>query len=161
MYRALERIMAMDEDAWRRHANPWSVWTRFGLLPLLALAAWSRVWIGPWWLVPLGLVVFWTWYNPRAFYPPAHTNHWASRGVLGERRFLARKTRPIPRHHEHAALLLGGISFVGIAVLVYGLMVLQAWTVMTGLVLAMGAKAWFVDRMVWLHDEVHAPGRQY
>jgi hypothetical protein len=27
-----------------RHANPVSVWTRFAVLPLLALAVWSREW---------------------------------------------------------------------------------------------------------------------
>lgn len=47
----LERKIAaafnMSEDAWARHANPWSVWTRIATaLPLLILAVWSRVWLG-------------------------------------------------------------------------------------------------------------------
>lgn len=37
---------AMNEEAWGRHANPWSVWTRFLALPLLVLAIWSRARIG-------------------------------------------------------------------------------------------------------------------
>jgi hypothetical protein len=32
------RLMAMDDRAWARHANPWSVWTRFATLPFLLLA---------------------------------------------------------------------------------------------------------------------------
>ena len=44
----LERLMKMDDAAWKRHANPWSAWTRTLILPLLALTVWSRVWIG-WW----------------------------------------------------------------------------------------------------------------
>jgi hypothetical protein len=48
VFRSLERLMAMDDRVWRRHANPWSGWTRVTVLPLLVLAIWSRVWIG-WW----------------------------------------------------------------------------------------------------------------
>jgi hypothetical protein len=44
----LERKIAaafqMGDEAWLRHANPWSGWTRFAtVLPLLSLAVWSRV----------------------------------------------------------------------------------------------------------------------
>ena len=28
---------AMTDDAWKRHANPWSVWTRFAAIPLMIL----------------------------------------------------------------------------------------------------------------------------
>jgi hypothetical protein len=35
----------MTDDAWQRHANPWSVWTRFAAIPLMILAIWSRVWL--------------------------------------------------------------------------------------------------------------------
>ncbi len=44
--RVLERAMAMDDTTWARHANPWSVWTRVPILPALALAIYSRAWIG-------------------------------------------------------------------------------------------------------------------
>jgi hypothetical protein len=33
--------------SWLRHANPISVWTRFAVLPLLALSIWSRAWVAP------------------------------------------------------------------------------------------------------------------
>jgi len=46
--RALEVALAMDDATWRRHANPWSVWTRATVLPLVIVAVWSRVWLGPW-----------------------------------------------------------------------------------------------------------------
>ncbi|RSN29438.1 hypothetical protein DL990_24845 [Amycolatopsis sp. WAC 01416] len=32
----------MDDEAWRRHANPWSAWARFAAIPLMPLAIWSR-----------------------------------------------------------------------------------------------------------------------
>lgn len=38
----------MTDESWRRHANPWSVWTRFAAIPAVVLAIWSRTWIG-WW----------------------------------------------------------------------------------------------------------------
>lgn len=41
----IARAHRMDDAAWARHANPWSVWTRVPILLLLALAIWSRAWI--------------------------------------------------------------------------------------------------------------------
>ncbi len=49
----------MTDDAWKRHANPWSVWTRFAAIPLMILAIWSRVWLGWWCLVPIAAVEVW------------------------------------------------------------------------------------------------------
>ena len=40
--------MRMDDATWRRHANPWSVWTCATVLPVIIFAVWSRVWIGRW-----------------------------------------------------------------------------------------------------------------
>ncbi|MEN8260650.1 MAG: DUF6653 family protein [Pseudomonadota bacterium] len=34
--KAMADAMGMDEATWLRHANPWSVWSRFIILPLLA-----------------------------------------------------------------------------------------------------------------------------
>jgi hypothetical protein len=56
VFRSLERLMAMDDRVWRRHANPWSGWTRVTALPLLVLAIWSRVWIGWWAMLAVWLV---------------------------------------------------------------------------------------------------------
>lgn len=146
--------MAMDDETWARHANPASVYTRFTCLPLIALAIWSREWLGWASLVPIALAVLWTWLNPRLFAPPASIDSWASRGVMGERLFLNRKAQPIPRHHERFAYLLTGASAVGVVILVYALWILDFWAVMCGLAVMMGAKIWFVDRMVWLFRDM-------
>ena len=53
----IARAHGMDDDSWARHANPWSVWTRVPILPLLALAIWSRSWIGWWAVLPVLLLV--------------------------------------------------------------------------------------------------------
>lgn len=39
----IARLFSMSDDTWKKHANPWSVWTRFTALPALVVAVWSRV----------------------------------------------------------------------------------------------------------------------
>ena len=158
MYRISERLMGMDDDAWARHANPWSVYTRFTCLPLIALAVWSRAWIGWWCLAPLALALLWTWANPRVFNPPASTDNWASQGVMGERLFLNRRAEPVPQHHVRMAYWLTGVSALGMGMLIYGLAALDASATLGGMAVTVGGKAWFVDRMVWLYRDA-AGGR--
>lgn len=153
-FKAAERGMAMDDAVWMRHANPWSVWTRFTCLPLIILAIWSRVWLGWWALVPLALACLWTWANPRAFPPPAKTDTWASKGTFGERVFLNRHAVPIPEHHRHWAIGLGFASATGLIPLVWGLWALDVPTTLLGVALLVLPKVWFVDRMVWLFEDM-------
>lgn len=153
-----ERLMGMDDAVWRRHANPWSGLTRFTILPLFAVAVWSRQWLGWGALVPVVLVIAWTWFNPRAFPPPSDYGHWVSRAVLGERIYLERANRALDPAHLRAARTLTGLSATGLAPFVYGLWVYDLATTVLGIVLMAGAKAWFCDRMVWLHvDETKIP----
>lgn len=154
IYRAAERLMGMEDADWRRHANPLSVWTRFTCLPLLVAAIYARQWIG-WWAVPLFLMAAaWTWANPRAFPPPTDFGRWGSRGTLGERIFLARESYDIARHHVHAAHVLTTLSALGALPLIYGLIVLNPWATLLGLVATILPKIWFVDRMVWIHADI-------
>ena len=148
----LERSMRMDEETWARHANPRSVWTRVPILPLLALAIFSRAWIGWWCLIPIATLAAWTFINPRAFPPPANLDSWAARGVMGERLWLARHQTPIPPHHERMATVLQALMGVGLAPLAYGLIAANGWATIAGVAITLGAKMWFVDRMVWLRE---------
>lgn len=152
LFELAERGMGMDDDTWMRHANPWSVWTRFTCLPLIVLAIWSRVWLGSWALVPLLLAVAWTWANPRVFPPPGQTDNWASKATFGERVFLNRKTVPIPDHHVRWALGLGWLSGLGLVPLVWGLWALDPALTVLGIALVVLPKVWFCDRMVWLYE---------
>ncbi|TCD14421.1 DUF6653 family protein [Oricola cellulosilytica] len=152
--KSLERSMAMSDATWARHANPWSVWTRFPVLPLLALAIWSRVWIGWLSLVPIVLLVLWTFYNPRAFPPPASTDNWVSKGTFGERVWLNRKTIPIPAHHAAWARWLSVASGLSLLPMIWGLYALDPWAAALGALLASVFKIWFVDRMVWLYEDM-------
>lgn len=149
-----EKGMGMSPEIWARHANPWSGWTRVPILPALALAIWSRAWIGWLSLAGIALLLVWVWLNPRVFPKPQSTKTWMSRGVLGERVWLNRKAVPIPEHHAWWAILLSLVSGLGLLPLAWGLWRFEFMAVFLGLVLCMGGKLWFLDRMVWLYADM-------
>jgi hypothetical protein len=143
-----------SEDAWRRHANPWSVYTRIPIPVLLVAAIWSRAWIGWWSLVPIALCLIWAVANPRVFPPPSTLDHWASRSVMGETLWAQRKSTPVPSRHRTAPLVLGIVSAAGVPFLVVGLIELDPWMTLFGLAVQMAGKLWFLDRMALLYDDV-------
>ncbi|MBB95744.1 MAG: hypothetical protein CML68_14280 [Rhodobacteraceae bacterium] len=149
-----ERAMAMDDAAWARHASPASVWSRFTVVPLLSLAILSRAWLGAWALVPVALVLAWTWANPRLFPAPADRTSWAARGTGGERLYLNRATRPVPAHHARWIRALATLSALGLLPWAWGLWTMQPWPTLFGMALIMGGKAWCVDRMAWMYDDM-------
>ncbi len=109
----IARIFRLDDRGWARHANPWSGWTRFATcLPLLVVAVWSRVWIGPWAVLSVALAFFWIWVNPRAFGPVADDGAWMARGVLGERLWSERRQRAVPERHRLTPHPDPALSFV-------------------------------------------------
>ena len=143
------------DDVWHRHANPWSVYTRIPIPLLLTAAIWTHAWIGWWSLVPVAAVAVWTMINPRVFPPPRSLDSWASRSVLGETYWSARKTTPIPARHRVAPIGLGVISAAGVPFWAWGLIVLDPWITAFGLAVQMLGKLWFLDRMALLYDDVH------
>jgi hypothetical protein len=159
-----QRIAAafrMSDEVWERHANPWSVWSRFTALPFLVLAIWSRAWIGRWAVVPTAAALLWTWLNPRLFPRPASTDNWASKAVLGERVWLNRETIPIPPGQRTLPHLLNVVSGIGAVLVVWGLIARAVWPTVLGTVLAYLGKLWFVDRMVWLYEEMKDADPRY
>ncbi|WP_331235630.1 DUF6653 family protein [Natronorarus salvus] len=65
--------------AWERHANPWSVRTRFLIGPLLLYALYGRHWR------LLAATLVFTAANPVLFPTPERTDSWESQAVLAER----------------------------------------------------------------------------
>jgi hypothetical protein len=50
------------------------------------------------------------------------------------------------------------ISIIGVAILAYGLVVLEIWPTVARAVIAILGKTWYVDRMVWLYEDMkHIP----
>ncbi|MDJ0590488.1 MAG: hypothetical protein QNJ72_10885 [Pleurocapsa sp. MO_226.B13] len=161
----LERNIAnsfkMDEVTWLRHANPWSVGTRFTVLPLLILAIWSRLWLGWFSLLPVAIALLWMWFNPRVFPQPKSTNNWASKAVLGERVWLNRDNIPVPQHHQKIPNILNLISASGIPFLVLGLVNLEIYPTLIGTILVILGKLWFIERMVWLYEDMKDNHAEY
>ena len=156
-----ENMMGMSDAAWQRHANPWSVWTRFATLPFLALAIWSRAWLDIWSLLPIGVLIVWIFVNPRFFNKPASTHHWSSKATFGERVWINRKNIPIPAHHVRAPHVLSFFTGLGLIPLVYGLVYFDVVMTTIGVIWVMAFKLWFLDRMVWLYQDMIAKHEDY
>jgi hypothetical protein len=144
-------LFRMTDDAWRRHANPWSVWTRFAAIPLMILAIWSRVWLGWWCLLPVAVVMVWLWLNPRVFAPVDTPESWAAKGIYGEKLWLTARDR-VPPDHLKVLRLLMPVGAVGAAVLVYGLVRLEIWPTVLGATLIVLAQLWRIDRLVVFYE---------
>jgi hypothetical protein len=162
MSTSVTKLFGLTGDNWMRHANPVSVWTRFAVLPLLALAVWSREWIGWWSLAAVALALVFMMVNPLLFPPPRSTRHWASKGVFGERIWTDRAKAELPAQFRSRVLWATYAGQVaGMALLVYGLVELDLLAVVSGVVMAQIAKAWFLDRMVLLFEDMKARDPEY
>jgi hypothetical protein len=145
--------MILSEQSWARHANPWSVWTRYAAFPLLVIAVWSYHAIGWWALLPTAAMVGFLYVNPWLFAPPRSTQNWASKAVLGERVWLAEGKRYLPDQHARVFHALVVLSLANVAALVWG--IVQSDVVLTAIstINVLVGKSWFNDRMVWLFSE--------
>jgi len=160
---SVTKLFGLQGDAWMRHANPVSVWTRFAVLPLLALAIWSREWIGWWSLAAVALVLVFMMVNPLLFPPPRSTRNWASKGVFGERIWADADKARIPAQFRDTRVPAAtyACQTVGLAILAYGLVELDLLAVVSGLLVTQVAKAWFIDRMVLLFEDMEARDPEY
>ena len=80
---------------------------------------------------------------------------------MGERVWLARKDTPIPEHHAKAAGILAGLAGTGMPFVAYGLWTLEFWPTFIGVVLIVIFKMWFLDRMVWLYNDMAKENEEY
>jgi hypothetical protein len=148
----LARLHGLDAETWARHANPWSVCTRFPILPAAVLVLWSRDRLGGWTLALLAALALWAWLNPRVFPRPRSTAGWASRAVLGERLWLDPAAAPLPAGAARPIRLAVAVALLGLLPLAWGVWQLAPLPTLVGLAATLGGKLWFLDRMVRLHD---------
>lgn len=143
----------MNDEAWRRHANPWSVLTRFAAIPAMILAIWSRAWIGWWALLPISMTLVWLWVNPRVFPPVSATSSWAAKGIFGERLWLEEQSG-FP--HDYGPILrwLMSIGVVGFIMIAWGLFTFHVWVTINGTVLVIMAQLWRIDRLGILYESI-------
>ena len=162
MENRVAQLFGLRGDAWMRHANPRSVWTRFSCVSLFVIAVWSRDWIGWYCLIPIAAATAWTWINPRLFGVPASTRNWASKSVFGERIWTDRRNIQIPAQFtSRVPNLANAYSCIGLAMLVYGLVALEVWAVIAGIVIVHGGKLWYLDRMVLLFEDMKQRDASY
>jgi len=152
----IAKAFGMTDEAWRRHANPWSVYTRFAAIPAMILAIWSRVWLGWWALIPVALVIAWLAINPHVFAPIDTPRSWAAKGIYGERLWLERPDR-VPPGDRLAFRWLAVPGVVGAGLLVWGLVVLEIWPTVFGASLVVMAQLWRIDRLGRVYEGSELP----
>jgi len=152
--KAIAKLFNLSDENWMRHANPVSVATRYSVLPVIVLAFWSRVWIGWWCAIPAALSLAWMFFNPVFFPKPKSTDNWASKSVLGERVWMNRKEIPVPERHRRLPEILNLVSSIGMILAIYAIVALDIWPAITGVALAYLGKSWYLDRMVWLFEDM-------
>ena len=74
----------------------------------------------------------------------------------GRTNLVAALVAPIPRHHVRMTRLLNIAAGLAVLILAIGLWRLDLGLTLAGLFTAMGAKLWFLDRMVWLKIDTAA-----
>lgn len=160
--RKIAKVFNLTDENWKKHSNPWSVWTRYSVLPIIVLAFWSRIWIGWWCLVPGIISILWMFFNPVFFSKPKSTKNWASKSVLGERVYLNRDKIDIPEHHKTPLIkILNTISSVGMLLAIWSIIYYSIWGAILGVCLAYLGKSWFLDRMVWLYEDMKEEVEEY
>lgn len=153
--RTTDPLSSKTDTYWLRYCHPCSVWTRLGTPPMAVLSFWSRKWIGWWCLAPGLFTLLWTIFNPVFLKKPRSTRNWASKTVLGERLFMNRDRIKIPAAHNlplHAILLI--LSSTGLMLMGWSVVFYSVWGVVLGAALAYLGRSWFLDRMVWLYEDM-------
>ncbi|QEO56537.1 DUF6653 family protein [Francisella marina] len=160
--RKVAKVFNLTDDNWMKHANPWSVWTRYSVLPLIVLAFWSRTWIGWWCVIPCVISLLWMFFNPVFFSKPRSTKNWASKSVLGERVYLNRDRIEIPDIHKTPLYsILNIISSIGMILAIWAIIYYSVWGAIFGTALAYIGKSWYLDRMVWLYETMKSKNKEY
>lgn len=160
--RKIANFFNLTNKNWLKHANPLSVWTRYSVLPIIIIAFWSRLWIGWWFLVPAVISIGWMFLNPIFFKKPKSTKNWALRSVLGERVYLNRDKVDIPEKHKSPLLkILNIISSLGMGISIWAIISYSIYAALLGTVLAYLGKSWYLDRMVWLYEDMKDQNQEY
>ncbi len=160
--RKVAKAFNLTHKNWMKHSNPVSVWTRYSVLPVIVFAFWSRQWIGWWCLIPGILSVLWMFFNPVLFKQPQSTRNWASKSVLGERVYLNRDDVEIPKIHQGSIVkILNSISSIGMLFAIWAIVSYSVWGAILGVALSYLGKSWYLDRMVWLYEDMKDKNEEY
>jgi hypothetical protein len=135
-----EDVAIHTEQSWKRHSNPWSVWTRILSYPLAYVPVWNRSW-------KQGAVVgAWFTANPLIFPAPEDDSSWATRCVLGEQLWTAKRRRDFPMALNAAS----AVFYAGALLAAYKR---RFWPMMFFGGTSYLLKLWFLDRMTFYYEE--------
>src|SRR5665647_1988481 len=84
-----------------------------------------------------------------------------SKGAMGERVWLNRDAVPVPVYHLRVPNVLSAISAISVLFIVWGVLVFDLWPTLFGTLMAYMSKLWFVDRMVWLWQDMQDTNEEY
>jgi hypothetical protein len=131
-------VAAFLKRIWKRHSNPWSVWTRILSYPLVYVPIWNRSW-------KQGVAVAaWFAANPVLFPAPEGDESWATRGVLGEELWTAERPWDLSMliNTASAAFFAGGL---------FASYRRRSWPMVFFASVALLLKLWYIDRMTFYY----------
>ena len=135
-------MKVFNKRIWKKHANPWSGWTRVIAFLLFPVPIWYHSWIG------LGIVLFFFAINPFLFAEPKSTDNWMSKSILGEEMWT--KNGLFQRDFPTVLNILNGLSFF---LMVYSAFNQLIFVTIFSTILSSVFKLWFLDRMTLKVDQ--------
>ena len=135
-----------NDAVWARRAHPVAFWMRLAVLPLLAATLWLRPAFDPGFLLILLVLLFMPWLGDRLFPGPGSATSWPVRAALGERLIAEHRTLPMGVSNGLLRTLVV-VGAVGTVIMVSGAILFDASLAVGGLVLTLGAKLVFFDRV--------------
>jgi hypothetical protein len=141
------RLAELSDLVWRRHANPWSVWTRLLSVPLVFVPFWTRS------RSQGAAVAAWMAINPVAFPEPRDRNEWAARAIRGERLWVAARRRD-------ASFAIQAVGSAALLVGCYTAYRRRPAPTAACALAVMVCNGWFLDRMArqWGDDPESSSG---
>lgn len=132
-------LQSIKAYLWKRHANPWSVWTRLLSAPLSYAPFWNRSW-------KQGIAVAgWFAVNPFLFPEPKNKKNWSAQAIRGEQQWA----RERPLDISFAIQTTGAAAFLGGFYFAYQR---KLWPTVASAVAVIASNAWFLDRMTKYHS---------
>lgn len=81
---------------------------------------------------------------------------------MGERVYLNRDKIEIPEIHKKPIYkILNAISFLGVLLAIWATVYYSIWGAVLGIALAYLGKSWYLDRMVWLFENMKEKNEEY
>lgn len=80
---------------------------------------------------------------------------------MGERVWSNRDEIPVPEHHRRVPRILSSVSGIGGIFIIWGVITLAVWPTVFGFALIDFGKLWFIDRMVWLYEDMKDANEEY